>query len=436
MIKLKNKIIVIITLVISLCLFNINASRVLAIGRSLDNQILNKALYTALKICYKNDFLWYSIDFNQYNDGESILRGSGKREDQLSLPNGYTKIEDNNISCSQLLSGYNIGKDKNSFDGLYNMSGISMPGIDRKSVENFYYSMGYEDSDNNTSSTGECVAYNYTVIEKSFDGAMTRKESTKSVVTPALCSGPLDNGNITVLTLYSDDTHSDDSIVKFKNSKNKIDIQCGGSCKHDVEFSNGESWNSIKKKILKAIGDNQRTKYFADKYDSEFTGRSHSKEYIMNSANPEVITKLEDHNKVYVLKDYEKSSEKAAKTLMGANKPSSEKFSNWEEMALYYTYLKDIYKSEVVCDIPNGESGKDILKSQGMKEVKLYNNGKLSNCLIKTQNPNIKVNGLLYPQMTFGASMSFDDIIGRLNTHTTENLPSQYGDYDWSGNLS
>ncbi len=103
---------------VSSCFNNVNVSAAANWG----NSVTQKALYAGVIECALGGKFNKYIDFADFSLTSDLLQNAGG-ENFVALPNGLTNIGDNGMSCEELLNGYNIGSNQNTFEGLLQLSG-------------------------------------------------------------------------------------------------------------------------------------------------------------------------------------------------------------------------------------------------------------------------------------------------------------------------
>lgn len=180
-----------LALIASVFAFTLNNNSVFAATDSSD--VTKKALLTGVEYCYKKGAIKTEVEaVSKFTHFSNMITG-GTSESYIKLPTGLTKINDNDVSCKELFTGYSgLG---GSFDGVIKLVGKSPNPSGKEAKIAFLEGMGFEKTTVQSTTNQKCIAFNY---KEKFNYAGGVE---KEVTTDQIC-GKLDSsGKITELSV-------------------------------------------------------------------------------------------------------------------------------------------------------------------------------------------------------------------------------------------
>ena len=433
--KNTKKRLALIVMVSSLCaiVLTLVSFTSIVLARSMDDAILAKAYYAAVKQCYTGGKMVKNIDTLDYlfwgnTKGNGILEASSSKKD-IPMPNTLATTP---TSCADILKDL-IGKSGISAPSYKNLKEAAM---DTTQTAEFLEKMGYVETKSGQATTGECIGAKY------LQGTDISNPNYSD--TPLLCADNIDNsGKIQVDKLS---VKGSESFVKFDvGTKHKVKISCGyknskqrgttlkkWNASQTISFTPGGSWDSFKAQIDSFF---QNTCNKVEVIKSEKRVKGQLQQDKESYSYKEAISEpAKSQNSTYSNKG-STSAELAYRNLLGMDPPSSgAKFTEEEMIALYYTYLWDVYginpkdTNQFMCD-PTAEQLSNMQAVGGWLQFKVFAEGKMnSNCWIKISESNSKkVNGLTGGRV-FSKEVGVAEIRAALNGAGASSMPE---DYDW-----
>lgn len=379
----------------------------LADGEYDEAYLLRKALMNDVYTCYNNGHVRTSIDLSNFSSlGDIAVDNS---DGQVKLPNGFTNITDNDLSCRQLFEGYPSGSDgtgNNTFAGVTAYSNGFQRILANSSASekvNALTSLGYA-ADNNSALSSQCMYITYAVSQTDQNGIY---QGSGSFRTNQACAYVDNNGNVTSNdngeTIFINDSGSttlDGNVTPtyFSTGGNMImlnqpywqdmheTIYCGegssfSSCVSEVNNKKAGSFNIIS-------GQNWQTA-LSDAAVSTNTQSAAPTVYSMPTAKPDV----------------------AVDSLFGDH---AQRYMSVPEVAsLYQIYLNKYADVQCTTDSTTAQSLTGAGYSGPFKAIK--DGAYVEGCYAKISSSNGTFNG--YISSTWGTSVSLQDIIDYLNSN-------------------
>lgn len=353
--KIRYLIISLGTSLLSICFFLVQPAAAQA-APNWGSSAIQKALLAGVAYCYQENGIVSEItNINTFNFSTNFVVGlSG--EDDIALPSGLTLINDNGLSCKQLLFGYG-GSGNNSFPGILSLSGKG-PGANTDSKSAFLKGMGYTEKAKEGTESQQCVKLFYT---ETIEG--TEKSST--VETDAIC-GTLDKeGYIEKLKIIPDSgtyfgyagdffAITDDGKIQFISYPGVEYVYGGYSIpKPQPKTSRGvgSTWSDFVtdlRQVASSSGDFSKTHYDVTRKYS-----------YVPSADGNLVAQNE---KIYTIKSGSKSAKNAMlKYLSNGNIENLDQLvlSKQEAISLLAGSIKEYFYNKVdinsywVCDVAN-----------------------------------------------------------------------------------
>lgn len=379
----------------------------LADGEYDEAYLLRKALMNDVYTCYNNGHVRASIDLSNFSSlGDIAVDNS---DGQVKLPNGFTNITDNDLSCRQLFEGYPSGSDgtgNNTFAGVTAYSNgfqrILASSSESEKV-NALTSLGYA-ADNNSALSSQCMYITYAVSQTDQNGIY---QGSGSFRTNQACAYVDNNGNVTSNdngeTIFINDSGSttlDGNVTPtyFSTDGNMImlnqpywqdmyeTIYCGegssfSSCVSEVNNRKAGSFNIIS-------GQNWQTA-LSDATVSTNTQSAAPTVYSMPTAKPDV----------------------AVDSLFGDH---AQRYMSVPEVAsLYQIYLNKYADVQCTTDSTTAQSLTGAGYSGPFKAIK--DGAYVEGCYAKISSGNGTFNG--YVSSTWGTAVSLQNIIDYLNSN-------------------
>ena len=379
----------------------------LADGEYDEAYLLKKALMNDVYTCYNNGHVRASIDLSNFSSlGDIAVDNS---DGQVKLPNGFTNITDNDLSCRQLFEGYPSGSDgtgDNTFAGVTAYSNGFQRILASSSASekvNALTSLGYA-ADNNSALSSQCMYITYAVSQTDQNGIY---QGSGSFRTNQACAYVDNNGNVTSNdngeTIFINDSGSttlDGNVTPtyFSTDGNMImlnqpywqdmyeTIYCGegssfSSCVSEVNNRKAGSFNIIS-------GQNWQTA-LSDAAVSTNTQSAAPTVYSMPTAKPDV----------------------AVDSLFGDH---AQRYMSVPEVAsLYQIYLNKYADVQCTTDSTTAQSLTGAGYSGPFKAIK--DGAYVEGCYAKISSGNGTFNG--YISSTWGTAVSLQNIIDYLNSN-------------------
>ncbi len=379
----------------------------LADGEYDEAYLLRKALMNDVYTCYNNGHVRASIDLSNFSSlGDIAVDNS---DGQVKLPNGFTNITDNDLSCRQLFEGYPSGSDgtgNNTFAGVTAYSNGFQRILANSSASekvNALTSLGYA-ADNNSALSSQCMYITYAVSQTDQNGIY---QGSGSFRTNQACAYVDNNGNVTSNdngeTIFINDSGSttlDGNVTPtyFSTDGNMImlnqpywqdmyeAIYCGegssfSSCVSEVNNRKAGSFNIIS-------GQNWQTA-LSNAAVSTNTQSAAPTVYSMPTAKPDV----------------------AVDSLFGDH---AQRYMSVPEVAsLYQIYMNKYADVQCTTDSTTAQSLTGAGYSGPFKAIK--DGAYIEGCYAKISSGNGTFNG--YASSTWGTAVSLQNIIDYLNSN-------------------
>lgn len=130
--------------------------------------VVKKALFEGYYGCY-TDTRWFPESFEVFDGKFTTLRMNFTNQDvetAVKLPNGLTRINDNNVKCQELLEGYRPDKNSNTFSGFFSLYGINQQPTTDAAMKNFASQIGYEETVDSQYLLSKCRNFRYNVLDE------------------------------------------------------------------------------------------------------------------------------------------------------------------------------------------------------------------------------------------------------------------------------
>ncbi len=359
--------------------------------------LMKKVLINGIYTCYNGGHIRAKVTIG--GSGNFVNAGSialDNTDGVVKLPNGYTNITDNDLSCQQLLHGYN-GTGGN-FSGIFSYSSMSEATSNSPTAEQgaFLEKMGYApDASSGGGGGRKCARFKYIMTDvKNGSEAPFANE----VFTQQICAQVDSNGTILSETEPGADAAGKDPLgmavlygqgISMGGAEtNPASCYVGGN--FDTCVSELHSWWQSQKNAI-AGGTYESGNYSnyvaSDEIDWE-SEDSFVPNYVMPTAKPDVATQ----------------------SLFG---DSNKTFTTDEIISMYQIYLNK-YMEDMFCIVD--ESAKDTPVSASYTKMQLVVDGKYyKDCYVKNGSAPSTLNG---SDGSWSKEVSIEDIFAYLNAHS------------------
>lgn len=389
---------------------NISTTNVSAASSA--DSIYKKTLLNAIKTCYNDTYMKKSVLGTDYSGPYSLMAGSqnwistgtgsgGFKDGVIKVPSQYgNSLDDADMSCYQLFSGWREDKSTNSAKGLLKLYGKTIP-------ENKLPSIGYEKQE--VSANGGykqgCVSFKYTAPNGS-GGSATYE-------TNQLC---MDVGSDNKIDVYTNTPTVGDSkggkISIFMDANYVVNIYgpdgMFATTPHSLMAGGGEAWDTFKSEFETAAKQ-------IDGWVNMATSNSYG--FHFNSVNASLGN--EDHYSEYTrTQSGDTAATKALRYFAGSGKTwDSIKFNDEDRYTLYTAYIERYIKDS---NYPSVYIGADSKCSNKLSDAKketgyAYRKDKTTWCpLYGVENGNVpKLNGIASGNTKL-TPMDFKDIVNEM----------------------
>ena len=227
------------------------------------SSVLQKALLQGLYRCYTGGAINTNAGkLSNFHRFDKLITG-GKSGTYITLPNGLTNIEDNNISCKGLFMGdkKGIGTESGTFDGLFKIFGKSQYAgtiTDDNKKTTLLEGMGYSAS--SSSNKKSCVYYIYDNTDPSGVKSYTQKVCV-SGDSLSVEENNIDCGNDSSICLAP---------IYFEVEKGKTLVVRDGLWINEKKISYSGDWNKFREKLNSEMSSTFRNPENGDAFEYTF----------------------------------------------------------------------------------------------------------------------------------------------------------------------
>ncbi len=380
----------------------------LADGEYDEAYLLRKALMNDIYTCYNDGHVRTSIGLSDFNSLGSIANND--KDGLVKLPNGFTNINDNDLSCEQLFNGYPSGSDgttSNTFAGVTAYSnGFQRITANSSTSEkvNALTALGYT-ADSNSALSSQCMYITYAVSQTDQNGIY---QGSGSFRTNQACAYVDSNGNVTSNdngeTLFINDSGSttldgnvplrfyiDGDYIVLENASSGVN-QTAYCSSEEAEMSFSSCVSPVDKNkpgSFNIISGQYWTTTLSDAVVSTNTQSASPTVYSMPTPKPDV----------------------AVDSLFGDH---AQRYMSVPEVAsLYQIYLNKYADVQCTTDSTTAQSLTGAGYSGPFKAIK--DGAYVEGCYAKISSGNGTFNG--YVSSTWGTAVSLQNIIDYLNSN-------------------
>ena len=403
-----------------------------------NSTVMKKALLTGAYRCYTTGAIDDDVPKLSGFKGFTDVIIGGSNENYVALPSGLTAITDNGVSCEQLFDGYGSGK--NSFEGLFELSGKQSSPTTKDGKINLLEGMGYQKVDSEASTDLQCISFKFQETYSSY-GAIP-----KEIQTEQLCATLDNDGKIATLT-------RDESTATYSrpgDSVNFFDVSNSGkvTLPRTAKTSNygntttvvttqegiGSTWDAFTRDLRSTISGQ------AASFNYTFTTYGQNLTYSYNLEGETTEGNIGESNTGdigYRIKDERRVSSKFAKAANSAIEYlSNEQLTDYaslelqpaEQISLYTSSLKEYFYSGVdpnsywKCNVSDWT---DYGKFPEQYAIKISPDGKKADCRLDPSavKNSGTINGVSGNYFDASGTTTFDLLgtIGKINKLVEDN---------------
>ncbi len=367
------------------------------------DEIVNIAGFTELAKCYKKNII--KPEISTVSDKFKV-KDIFKKEDSetfAAVPNMYQNtVADYNVSCEQLVNGYDplIGGEK--YDALINNNKDE---LGETAAKEFLEKMGYTSNGNG----GKYVNFTY----KKTDWLQKQSE----VHTHKIKVTDIKNGKITNSSIIEIEKSGIADLVKFDvYNKTTLQIYCNptnvpsqrGGC-GDITISSGTSFESFAQEVYNQLATHRQT------YTKDLGGyMSKTEKYVLLKYDPSNniqngANQGDDGKWVFIGKSEAKAADAAVKNNSNFDSVSSLVFTAEQKTTLHQFYFNEFYRAKLIC---NGDEGYDSLPAGAIEAIKSGDKTcyAIAMAHVGSDSPQDKVHAIT-PKLTWYVDYTFEQLV-------------------------
>ena len=389
------------------------------------DEILNIAGFTELNKCYTGGTL--KKDIGDIKNGLLIDKMfTGDKDGKVAIPNNWQNtIADGNLSCEQLIRGYEreslLGNGGGKWPALISGSPmVTTATLAQDKAIPWLEKMGYKaEAGSGSTSGGNCVKIAYV---RKYSGSSyadaAKANNGKEIYTHELCVDKLTDNKIASDSKFTVNKNGEEKLTKVKVKDGKLNLT-GGS----VDLSAGTSWKTIVENFYNTLKANRATVEWDEGIASGGVSYYHADLKIYDPAdglNGGVSDG--DYDKKNNHWVFDTSAANAAKIAISKNSSYSDasalRFSADQKTSLHQHYFANYFKAKLICE---GDDEYSSLTA-GADTVKA-NNVTSKTCYARAEDPQPKHNPFTPAKVhaiTEGLTWYVDYTFDELVNHMTE----------------
>ena len=389
------------------------------------DEILNIAGFTELNKCYTGGTL--KKDIGDIKNGLLIDKMfTGDKDGKVAIPNNWQNtIADGNLSCKQLIIGYEreslLGNGGGKWPALISGSPmVTTATLAQDKAIPWLEKMGYKaEAGSGSTSGGNCVKIAYV---RKYSGSSyadaAKANNGKEIYTHELCVDKLTDNKIASDSKFTVNKNGEEKLTKVKVKDGKLNLT-GGS----VDLSAGTSWKTIVENFYNTLKANRATVEWDEGIASGGVSYYHADLKIYDPAdglNGGVSDG--DYDKKNNHWVFDTSAANAAKIAISKNSSYSDasalRFSADQKTSLHQHYFANYFKAKLICE---GDDEYSSLTA-GADTVKA-NNVTSKTCYARAEDPQPKHNPFTPAKVhaiTEGLTWYVDYTFDELVNHMTE----------------
>ncbi len=394
-------------------------------SNSYADEITNIAGFTELNKCYTGQGAPLKKDIGDIKNGLSIDKMfTGDKDGKVAIPNNWQNtIADGNLSCEQLIVGYDrasvLGNGGGKWPALISGSPTGTPAtLTQDKAIPWLEKMGYKaEAGSGSTSGGNCVKITYIKKTSGSSYADAKTKNGKEIYTHELCVDKLTDNKIASDSKFTVNENGEKELTKVKVKNGKLNLTKGS-----VDLTVGTTWKTIVENFYNTLKANRATVEW-----SEGTNHDGTRQYY--HAELKIYDPADGLNGGVSDGDYDKknnhwvfdtSAANAAKIAISKNSSYSDasalKFSADQKTSLHQHYFATYFKAKLICEGDDEYSsltaGADTVKAKNVTS---------KTCYARAENPQPKHNPFtpakvhaITDSLTWYVDYTFEELVNHM----------------------